>query len=295
MKLKRFLLLFLASALCFGLTACDSDRGEAPEVSREDLASMTDKELIPVLLDSYADYEEPLVFSAEMSWVYRSGESVVAEMEGVVRRNGSDRMMERTCTVGEEVKTERYVYKNGVCYIHDGSKIKAEGTYAEVSDYFAERCPVFGKVDDYNFVAKDLLCSDDGSYSLVLFLPANSIADSADIISPLTAAGNETAPVTMSDFSDIYLTLRFSSEGKLTGQTLGFDCSMNADGIETEGSVLLRFSIVSTSATQLPVSAPEDESLYSDGKGDLFSGTDSTEPEDSATDSSNGSSPSEEE
>ncbi len=279
MKLKRILLLFLGIILCFGLVACGSDSGEDPEILRKDLASMTDEELIPELLNSYANYEEPAVFSAEMSWIYRSGEITIAEMEGKVLSNGVDRMMEMTCTVEDTTKSERYIYKDGVCYIDAETKTKMKWNRPEVVDYFTERYPSFGSVDDYNFVAKDLWRSDDGSYSLVLYLPANSIADSADILSPLTAVGNDTAPVTMSDFSDIYLTLRFSPEGKLIGQTLGFDCVMNADGVETEGTVTFRFFLSSENPFQTPISAPEDADTYSDGAPDSS--------EDSVTDDEN--------
>lgn len=282
MKLKRTLLLFLAITLCFGLVACNSNEEEDPKILPKDLAAMTDEELIPVLLASYDDYTEPAVFSAQMSWLYRSGESVLAKMEGTIRSNGIDRMLERTYSVEATTKSESYIYYNGVCYVNDGTKTKSEGKNTDVFAYFESLYPKFGKVSDYNFVAKDLLRSEDESYSLVLYLPANSIADSADIVSPLTAAGNETPPVTMSDFSDIYLTLRFSPDGKLMGQTLGFDCKMNADGVVTDGSVLFRFDITSTDPAQGVVSAPDDASAYMQTDDNPFTPTTGSETDDAA-------------
>ncbi len=270
MKLKNVLLLCLALTLCLGLAACNSGAGEDPETVRKDLAGMTDADLIPLLLENYASYAEPAVFSAEMSWSYRNGDVVIASMEGTVRSTGVDRLLSRTCTVGEDSKTASYVYSGGVCYINAGTKTKTSAEGAAVAAYFASLYPAFGKVSDYNFQDKELLRSEDGTYSLVLFLPANGIADSADIIAPLTEAGNDAAPVTMSDFSDIYLTLRFSSEGKLIGQTLGADCEMTAEGIESEGTLLLKFSITSSDPVQNPVSAPDDAASYKDAQTDPF-------------------------
>lgn len=270
MKVKRLLILLLTGILCFGLVACNSGMGEDPETVRKDLAALSDAELIPVLLKNYGEYTEPAVFAAEMSWVYRSGESVIASMEGTVRTNGVDRMLTVTRTVEEVSKSESYIHNGGVFYMNADSKTKISAESADVAAYFATLYPSFGKVDDYNFTDNDLLRSEDGTYSLVLFLPANGIASSADITSPLTAVGNETVPVTMSAFTDIYLTLRFSADGKLTGQTLGFDCKMTADGVETEGTVLFRFHITSVDPVQTPISAPDDVASYAEAASDPF-------------------------
>lgn len=277
MKLKHWMIVLLAGALCLGLAAC-SGQEQAPEITKEDLAAMTDDALTSALLENYEKYSAPKVYSAEMSWIYRSGESVLASMTGTVCSDGSDASLIRTCTVGEQSKKESYVYSNGMCYINGSEKSKAAADREEIDAYFEERLPVFGAVPDYNFVESDLLRSEDGTYFLVMFLPANGIADSADVTGPLTAAGNATPPVEMSNFSDIYLTLRFSAEGSLTGQTLGFDCKMTADGVETEGTVLLSFVITSADAARPLVSPPEDADQYANADPNPF------RPSDSVTD-----------
>ncbi|MBO5249039.1 MAG: hypothetical protein J6B54_07150 [Clostridia bacterium] len=269
MKLKHWMIILLSGVLCLGLVACGGQE-QVPEITKEDLAAMTDDALIPVLLENYEKYSAPNTYSAEMSWTYRSGESVIASMTGTVCSDGLGIALTRTCTVGEQSKKESYVYSNGMCYISGSEKSKAAADRDEVDAYFEKLLPVFGEVSGYNFVENDLLRSEDGTYSLVLFLPANGIADSANITAPLTAAGNATAPVEMSNFSDIYLTLRFSAEGHLTGQTLGFDCKMTADGVETEGTVLLRFVITSTDATQPLVSVPQDADQYANADPNPF-------------------------
>lgn len=287
MRLKHLLLPLLAVLLCLGLTACGTTT-EAPEKVRKDLAAMTDEQLIPVLLENYSDGQEPTIFSAEMSWLYRSGETVIAEMEGTTRRNGNDRMLSVTYTVGETSKQEEYVYRDGICYVNAGTKRKASKSAEEVAAYFATLSPVFGKASDYNFARKDLLRSDNGTYTLVLSSPAGGIPDSADIIKPLTAAGNKTAPVTMSGFSDLYLTLFFSAEGTLLGQTLGFDCNMDDDGAVTEGTVLLQYAITSTSVAQLPIPLPAESDTYADAATDLFAEDDAGVTDGSDEDSEDG-------
>ncbi len=286
MKLKRLFLLFLAVTLCFGLAACGSEEGQDPETIRKDLASMTDEQLIPILLDNYSKGQEPAVFSGEMSWLYRSGDTVIAQMEGITRRNGVNRTLEVTYTVGEESKKEEYVYYDGICYVNAGKKQKAAKTEGEVSSFFATRYPSFGYVADYDFAKKDLLRSDNGIYTLVLSAPAGGIVDSADIIKPLTAAGNKTAPITMSGFTDIYLTLSFSADGILMGQTLGFDCQMDADGVVTEGTVLFRYSITSASAEQVQISAPQESDSYTDTTEDFFAQAENSVTTDDSDDTS---------
>lgn len=269
MKIKHFLFFLFVAIICVGLSACGGVE-EDPETVRKDLAAMTDEQLIPTLLDNASKNLEPTVFSAEMSWVYRSGEAVIAEMSGTVRRNGTDRALTVTYTVEEESKTEEYVYRDGICYVNAGTKRKAAKSETEVLTYFKTLYPSFGNVADYNFTRKDLLRSDNGTYTLVLSAPANGIADSADILSPLTAVGNQTAPVTMSSFTDIYLTLFFSAEGSLMGQTLGFDCKMDADGVVTEGTALFRFAVTSISVAQLPISVPAESDSYTNTTDDVF-------------------------
>lgn len=268
MKIKKFLLLFLAAALCLSLGAC----GETPDLDeelRKDLSAMSDNDLTSTLLANYEAYEEPGVFVGEYSWLYRSGDTVVASMTGSVRSNGAARTLTRTAAVGESSRAETYTYAGGVCYFHH-DKIKASAEPDAVTAYFAKLYPQFGKASEYYFARKDLLRSEDGTYLLVLSSPSAGIAPSADITAPLTAAGNETAPVTLSGFSDIYLTLRFSAEGKLTGQTLGFDCKMTADGIETEGEVLFKFRITSTDPVQNVISAPDGADAFEIPESDPF-------------------------
>lgn len=279
MKFKKILFLLLAMALCLSLAAC----GETPdedEALRKDLTAMSDEELTATLLANYEAYEEPGVFVGETSWLYRSGDSVVASMTGSVRSNGAARTLTRTVTVGESSRTETCTYVGGVCYFHH-NKTKASAEADQVSACFAARYPQFGKVSEYYFARKDLLRSEDGTYLLVLSSPSAGIAPSADITGPLTAAGNETAPVTLSGYSDIYLTLLFSAEGKLTGQTLGFDCKMTADGIETEGEVLFKFRITSTDPVQNVISAPDGGDAFGAPETDPFAppAAPDTEPE----------------
>ena len=268
MNFKKILLLFLAAALCLSLGAC----GETPdedEALRKDLSAMSDQELTATLLANYEAYEEPGVFIGEVSWLYRSGDSVIASMTGSVRSTGAARTMTRTASVGESTRTETYTYVGGVCYFHH-DKIKASAEPDAVSAYFAARYPQFGRVSEYYFARKDLLRSEDGSYLLVLSEPSADVAPSADITGPLTAAGNETPPVTLSGVTDLYLTLCFSAEGKLTGQTLGFDCKMTADGIETEGEVLFQFRITSTDPVQNVISAPDGSDAFETPDTDPF-------------------------
>ena len=284
MKLKNLFLLLFVTILCLGLVACGSVEND-PEAVRKDLAAMTDEQLIPVLLDKYSKDQEPSVFSAEMSWLYRSGETVIAEMKGTFRRNGVDRALNATYTVEEKSKTKEVVYRDGICYVNAGTKRKATKSEAEVTAYFKTLYPSFGNVADYNFTRKDLLRSDNGTYTLVLSSPANGMVSSADIITPLTAVGNKTAPITMSAFSDVYLSLFFSAEGTLMGQTLGFDCKMDADGVVTEGTVLFRFSITSTSVTQLPIAVPEGSDSYATATEDLFDSSENVVATDAADNS----------
>ncbi len=275
---RTILILLLGIALCFGFSACHSESEPNPEVSRQQLAAMEDDRLILLLLEQYAVYTEPAVLSAEMSWSYRSGDTVIASMTGEIRSTGVDRKMSLTRTAQGKTVAESYIYSNGVCYFNQGEKKKATAESGEVASYFRKRYPSFGAVADYGFTGKELLRGDDGSYSLVLFAPANGIPASADILSPLSLAPTGTAgnsgeggeSVEMTDFSDIYLTLIFSSEGKLLGQTLGFDCKMISDGVETEGTGILKFRIRSTDPIQPPIPTPDDAESYKEAKDNPF-------------------------
>lgn len=263
MKRKTWISLILTCMIVFSLAACGTSQEPSSEISGEELARMTDTELIPVLLERYAQYGEPSVFSAEISYLYRSGDTVFARMEGTVRSNGVDRVLSLSRTVEGKERQEQYVSHNGMCYLNDGTKkIKGACESDDAAAHFASFYPSFGIVSDYNFAKKDLLRGDDGAFFVVLSIPANGVADSADCQTPLTLAQKEGETVTLSDFSQIYLTLRFSPEGVLTGQTLGFDCKINSDGAVTEGNVLFRFAVTSTAAVQTPISAPDDAATY---------------------------------
>lgn len=263
MRGKLWISVFLLFAVCCSFVACGTPQEPSPEISREELAEMDDEALISVLLEKYAQYTEPAVFSAEMSYRYRSGDTVLAQMNGTVRSNGVDRILTLTRTVKGADSQENYVQHNGMCYLNDGDK-KTKGACESVdaAAYFATFYPTFGAISEYNFAKKDLLRGDDGAFFLVLSIPANGVADSVDCAAPLTLAQKEDEAVTLSDFSQIYLTLRFSAEGDLTGQTLGFDCKINSDGAVTEGDVLFSFSLTSTAAVQTPISAPDGAESY---------------------------------
>lgn len=259
---RNFLLILLAVMLCFTLAACNGAPSEEGESPRLDLTDMTDEQVMDTLLEQYASYQEPAVFSATMSWSYRSGDSVVASMEGTVRSNGPDRVLASVRTVdGTSVRADA-VYSGGTLYVNQGEKVQCSLESKDAIDYFASFYPIFGTAQSFDFAQRDLLPSDDGTYALVLSRPQNGMGDS-DILTPLTAVGNQEAPVTLSNFSDVYLTLRFAADGSLVGQTLGFDCHMTADGVVTEGTVLFKFTIVSTDPVQTPISAPEDKASYS--------------------------------
>ncbi len=263
MRGKLLISFLLLLAVCGSFVACGTPKEPVPEISREELAEMDDEELISVLLERYAQYTEPAVFSAELSYRYRSGDTMLAQMEGTVRSNGVDRILSLTRTVKGKDSSENYVQHNGMCYLNNGTK-KTKGACesADAAAYFTSFYPTFGTVSDYNFAQQDLLRGDDGAFFLVLSIPANGVADSVDYVTPLTFAQKEDEPVTLSDFSQVYLTLRFSSEGKLTGQTLGFDCKINSDGAVTEGDVLFTFALISTAAVQTPISAPDGAESY---------------------------------
>ncbi len=257
MKWYRIFAVLLAVVLCLGLTACGGGE-EIPEVSKEDLSAMTDAELIPLLLDRYASYTEPRAFAGEMSQIYRSGDSVIASMQGSFRSNGVDRTMTVTSSAGDKSKTAVYTFSGGVFYASDGEAYQCPATEEQVVSYFSGKYPSFGAVSEYGFVRKDLLRSDNGEYTLVLSGPVNALGN-ADVTGLLTAWES---PVTLSSFSEIYLTLWFSPEGDLRGQTLGFDCKMTTDGIETEGTVRFQFLIRSVDPVQPPISAPEGAESY---------------------------------
>lgn len=263
MREKLWISVLLLLTVCCFFAACGAPQSPSTDISGEELAEMADGELISVLLEKYAQYEEPAVFSAEFSYRYRSGNTVLSQMEGTVRSNGVDRILSLTRTVEGADSQETYVQHNGICYLNDGTK-KTKGACESVdaATYFASFYPSFGKVSDYNFAKQDLMRGDDGAFFLVLSIPANGVADSVDYQTPLTLAQKEGETVTLSDFSRIYLTLCFSSEGDLTGQTLGFDCKINSDGAVTEGDVLFSFALTSTAAVQTPISAPEGVESY---------------------------------
>lgn len=259
---RNFLWILLAVFLCVSLAACNGAAPEDSESPRLDLTDMTEEQVIDTLLEKYESYQEPAVFSATMSWSYRSGDTVVASMEGTVRSNGTDRVLTSVRTVENTSARADVVYSGGTLYVNHGGKTQCSMEKDAVVRYFEGFYPSFGSAQSYDFAQRDLLPSDDGTYAIVLSNPQKGMGD-GDIAAPLIAAGNETAPVTLSNFSDIYLTLRFGADGSLIGQTLGFDCDMTADGVVTEGTVLFKFSIRSTDPVQTPISAPEDKASYS--------------------------------
>ncbi|MBQ1966275.1 MAG: hypothetical protein II348_06305 [Clostridia bacterium] len=268
-NVKKILVLLLAALLCFAVTACGTpSEEEVPEISKEELSAMTDDALIAFLLDRSASYREPQVFEAEMSYRYTSGDATVTSMAGTVRSNGIDRIMTFDRTVGDTTKSLTYIYKNGTMYWNDGGQYRYEAESAQAAEYFAKQYPSFGTVSSYGFARKDLLRSEDGDYHLVLSSPANGVGN-ADLPSPLALLG-ENEKMELSSFSDVYLSLWFSSEGALLGQSLGLDCKMTNDGVITEGTVLFRFAIRSVEPVQNPISEPDNAESYTTAKTSPF-------------------------
>lgn len=259
MKLNQWICLLLAGVMCLCVTACGrSESEDASLLTKKELSIMTDEELISLLLKNYSAYAEPRVFAGEMSYKYRSGDTVIASMTGSVRSNGTDRIMTVQRKTGDLEKTVTYTHKNGILYWNDGANLQYSAESEQVISYFSAMYPSFGTVSEYGFARKDLLRSEDGDYFVVLSQPANGVGN-ADVVSPLASLKE---PVELSSFSEIYLTLRFSSEGSLMGQSLGFDCKMTSDGAVTEGTVLFQFVIHSVEPVQLPISEPENVESY---------------------------------
>lgn len=267
MKGKQWFALLLAGLLCLSVTACGGSE-EIPEISKEELSAMADEELISFLLDRSASFQEPQVFEAEMSYRYTSADTTVTSMSGTVRSNGIDRIMTFDRTVGDTTESLTYIYKNGTMYWNDGGLYRYDVESEQAAEYFAKQYSYFGTVSSYGFARKDLLRREDGYYHLVLSSPANGVGD-ADLLSPLGWLEEDQA-VTLSSYSDVYLSLCFSSEGHLVGKTLGLDCKMTNDGVVTEGSVVYHFRIRSVEPVQNPISEPDNAESYEIPKASPF-------------------------
>ncbi len=256
MKLHRILLLLLSVALLFSVVACASTPEEEAEELRKDLAALEDEALIDALVKSYENYKEPAVFAAEFSEVMTIADAKILEMKGIVRSTGVDSMMNYTAKIAGVTAESSLVYTNGILYMNvAGTKLKyaTKGDNTLAQDEIQENYPEFLNLKEGNFAKRDLLRSDNGTYTVVFSQSSLSVED-------LDLPSSE--GVEFTGFSDLYLTLSFSSEGKLMGQTFGMDLQMTADGIETTGSFVVKFLITSTDPVQTLISAPEDGDKY---------------------------------
>ncbi len=256
MKLHRIFLLLLSLALLFSFVACAPSPQEAEEELRKDLAALEDETLIDTLIKNYENYEEPAVFAAEFSEVMTVADAKILEMEGAVRSTGADSILDCTAEIAGVSAQISMVYSNGILYMDAaGTKVKydTKGDNALAQGQIQENYPEFVDLKEGNFAKRDLLRSDSGSYTVVFSQPEIGVED-------LDLPASE--GVEFTGFSDVYLTLTFSSEGKLLGQTFGMDLQMTADGIETTGSFVMKFLITSVDPVQTPISAPEDADKY---------------------------------
>ncbi len=255
--MKRWLLLLLVGVLLLSCVACAPSGEEAPEALQQNLATLSDEELIEILIKNYETYQEPAVFAAEMSCLLTVADVSALKMTGTVRSTGADRKLNLTLkTVAGTVETAA-VYHNGMLYLDVGgvkTKYDCREDETLAQEQIKEWYPVFVTLQEGNFGRRDLLRSDNGTYTLVFSAPADNMG------ATLPETGED--GVEILSLSDSYLTLFFSSEGKLLGQTFGTDMKVNSDGIETEAEYTVKFLITSTDPVQNPISVPDDAEEY---------------------------------
>lgn len=253
MTLKKILALLLTGILCLSLCACNG--GEGPEMDAQSLAELSDGEIIEILKKNYGEFS-PTAVSYDGEMTFRVSDQVIYSSSSLVLINGTNRTSTTTVTVPENTKPVTMTLFDGTWYVEsDGQKVKYPQTEAdEVEEYPF----LFDNLEDFS--QNTLLRGEDGFYYLIFH--GLTEEKSAFLKDYVNSSLSQEETVTVKGFSDPYVTLTFSSEGKFTGSALGMTYTMSQDGVDTPVEAKIEFRIRSTHAAEVVISLPSDAEAY---------------------------------
>ena len=263
MNLKRMGIFVWVLVLLFSCAACGTPSEESP--SSEHLGEKSDEETIDLLLKGYQGLNYPAV-SYEAEYVFSlSGINVSVRSEVAVK--GTDVSSSTETTVGETVVNHSFVYADGILYLNaSGTKIKGEAPSAEVQASLDAQLPFVVK-DTGLFRKQSLLRSEDGSCLVVLSDPSVDVTEQLNLStvssdSESEDSGEESSGPLFTETSDFYVSLSFSASGDLEKMTVGGNVTFVEDGLESQMSMRVVYRILSTDASQISVTVPEDGDSY---------------------------------
>lgn len=262
---KKILLLFLAGVLCFCLAACSPTDGEALEITGKDLAEKTDEEVISILLAKYEAYNpSAFEFSYTMHGIISDPEMEDVFCQGVSLQ-AADGSMSFVRTGEDGTVMESCIYVDGILYLYDGTeKVQYSLSRQGAVDQFSSQYTFYFE-DLKDYTARVLLRSEDGSYRIVLSAPNEAAMLRWKEQEFYVEETDDTPAESVTDYREIYLSLRFSSEGVPTGAALGFDYTWTYDGVDLQVRNTQTWQVVSTDGATISVSAPEDADDYEEG------------------------------